>query len=78
MDRSDYISASEIGDYMYCKRGWWLRRRGLLSTTFEMKQGTAAHDNLFLSLLRIKRVQTILLWSGVVLLVILILLLIFV
>lgn len=77
MDKSDYISASEIGDYIYCKRGWWLRKQGLLPTTFEMQQGTEKHDNLFSQLIRLKLVQNILLWGGIVLLVILALLLIF-
>ncbi len=75
MDRSEYISASEVGDFVYCKRGWWLRSRGLLETTFEMQKGTQAHESLFTSLIRIKLIQQILLWSGIVLLVLLIILL---
>jgi CRISPR/Cas system-associated exonuclease Cas4 (RecB family) len=78
MDRSDYISASEIGDYIYCKRGWWLRRKGLLTMNFAMQKGTEAHDSIFSQLLRLKSLQNILLWGGIILLVILVLLLIFV
>ena len=77
MDKSAYISASEIGDYVYCKRGWWLRQKGFLSTTFAMRQGTEKHDNLFLQLIRIKLIQSILLWGGIVLLALLALVLIF-
>lgn len=78
MDNSEYISASEIGDYVYCKRGWWLRQRGLLKTTFAMQEGTQKHDNLFLQIIRIQLIQNILLWGGIVLLALLALALIFI
>lgn len=78
MDKSEYISASEIGDYVYCKRGWWLRQRGLLATTFAMQDGTQKHENIFLQIIRIKLIQNILLWGGIVLLVLLILALLFI
>lgn len=77
MNRTEYITASEIGDYVYCKRGWWLRMQGLLPSTFALQEGTEKHDNLFSQLIRVKLVQNILLWAGIVLLVILALLLIF-
>lgn len=75
MDKAHYISASEIGDFIYCKRGWWLRMRGMLPNTFAMQEGTQAHDSLLNQLLQLQLFQTILLWSGVVILVLLILLL---
>lgn len=25
MPKSTYVKASEIGDFVYCKRGWWLK-----------------------------------------------------
>lgn len=78
MDRSKYISASEIGDFVYCKRGWWLRLQRLLPTTFAMEQGTQSHENIFLQLIRIKKMQQILLWLGLVLLIVLLLLVIFI
>lgn len=78
MDKSEYISASEIGDYVYCKRGWWLRQHGLLTPNFAMKQGEEVHDSIFSQLIRIKLIQTILLWGGLVLLVLLALLLLFI
>lgn len=35
MARSDrFIRASEVGEYLYCARAWWLRRQG-----FEPKDG---------------------------------------
>jgi CRISPR/Cas system-associated exonuclease Cas4 (RecB family) len=46
MKNKKYVSASEIGDFVYCKRGWWLRFNGLLSTTKTMLAGTAAHEKL--------------------------------
>jgi len=41
-----YISASEIGDFVYCKREWWLKMRGLLPVTYQMEQGTVQHAQL--------------------------------
>ena len=39
------IRASEIGEYVYCHRAWWLRHvQGLASAnTRELAAGTAAH-----------------------------------
>ena len=42
-DRPD-ISASEIQDFSYCARSWWLRRVQLVTIeTLEMTAGTQAH-----------------------------------
>jgi hypothetical protein len=46
MKNTDYVTASEIGEYVYCKRGWWLRQNDLLPTTPEMLQGTIEHNRL--------------------------------
>ncbi len=41
-----WIRASEIGDYVYCRRAWWLRRvRGAASAnTAQMQAGTRHHE----------------------------------
>ncbi len=41
-----WIRASEIGDYVYCRRAWWLRRvRGVASTNVtRMQAGTQHHE----------------------------------
>ena len=44
--KKSIITASEIGEYIYCKRGWWLKDQGLLKTTPVMIQGTAEHSRL--------------------------------
>lgn len=39
------IRASEIGEYVYCHRAWWLRRQGYESVNArEMAAGTALHE----------------------------------
>lgn len=45
--QKDYITASEVGEYVYCKRAWWLRQQGLLSLpTGVLDEGTRKHDRL--------------------------------
>jgi CRISPR/Cas system-associated exonuclease Cas4 (RecB family) len=45
MDDKPWIKASEIGDYVYCHRGWWLRFTGhIFGKTEEMIEGTAEHE----------------------------------
>ncbi len=40
------IRASELGEYVYCARSWWLKRvQGVQSrNTAALRSGTAAHD----------------------------------
>ncbi len=51
MSTSPYITASEMGDYVYCRRGWWLRQNGKGKTTAAMLAGTKGHDTLLHQLL---------------------------
>lgn len=55
MGSKKYVTASEIGDFVYCKRGWWLRFHGLLSTTKAMLAGTAGHEKLSTALITNRR-----------------------
>lgn len=39
------VRASEIGEYVYCKRAWWLRLQGYESANVrEMAAGTTVHE----------------------------------
>lgn len=40
------IRASELGEYVYCARSWWLKRvQGVQSRNVDaLRSGTAAHD----------------------------------
>ena len=46
MNSENYVKASEIQEYTYCKRAWWLRMHGRLSVTEQMKAGTIAHEEM--------------------------------
>ena len=41
------IRASEIGEYLFCKRAWWLRTQGMESEHRKaLAAGTAEHEEL--------------------------------
>ena len=41
------IRASEIGEYLFCKRAWWLRSQGMQSENRKaLAAGTAEHEEL--------------------------------
>lgn len=46
MKSSSYITASEIGEYVYCPRGWWLRVKGNIEETPQMLKGVVSHESL--------------------------------
>ena len=77
MKNDGRVSASEIAEFIYCKRAWYLRSQGLLETTDLMHDGTRQHAALFektsrLALGKIIALSFIIL--GIILLVILLLL----
>ena len=47
MERKDYISASELGEFIYCQHAYWLAQRGETRTVSRaMREGSAAHRHL--------------------------------
>jgi CRISPR/Cas system-associated exonuclease Cas4 (RecB family) len=73
----DYISASEIGEYLYCQRAWWLRRRGVKSSKQTvLDAGTQQHEALAQAVEQVGRGSRSgrrLLWFGIALLVLFVL-----
>jgi hypothetical protein len=62
---SDYISASEVGNFVYCPKCWWDQVRGLVPETPAMRQGTAHHEGVFnLLQLKSKLLKIILVFIG--------------
>ena len=44
MAKDDFITASEIAEYLYCQRAWWLKLKGFASGNKEiLAQGAASH-----------------------------------
>ncbi len=51
MKNADFVTASEIAEYVYCKRAWWLRVSKTVTTqTVEMLEGSRKHNELSKSL----------------------------
>ena len=47
MASKNIVTAGEIGEYVYCPRGWWLRFKGFeKGNTQAMEMGTTIHNNL--------------------------------
>jgi hypothetical protein len=46
MPNNTTVTASELGEYVFCKRGWWLKRHGQSPTTQRMMEGTNEHQSL--------------------------------
>ena len=41
---SEWVTASELGDWAYCRRAWWYARRGAeRDAATRLDAGTAAH-----------------------------------
>ena len=44
MPQDDFITASEIAEYLYCHRAWWLKLKGFTSGNKEsLMQGATSH-----------------------------------
>jgi CRISPR/Cas system-associated exonuclease Cas4 (RecB family) len=48
--KKNYISASELSDFVFCKRGWWLKFHNLLPKDAKkiqaMEEGAHEHNTL--------------------------------
>lgn len=48
MKNEEYITASEIGEYLYCQRSWWYKRRGIRADPQgSLKRGNREHEAIF-------------------------------
>ena len=71
----DFISASEIAEYLYCQRVWWYRLHGVIRTEQGvLEQGVIEHEILAQQVDEVvstHRFAWRLLWIGIALLVML-------
>lgn len=44
--QNDFVTASEICNFVYCKRAWWLDKKAKLPVTPAMLKGVLDHDAL--------------------------------
>jgi hypothetical protein len=73
------ISASEIGDYLYCNHQWWLKRiegvRPLAESVQRMEEGTHFHDEHWQDVRKVIRNEKVLYAIGALIITMMILLL---
>lgn len=69
----DYISASEVSEYLYCQRAWWLRKEGVAHSKPEvLEAGTIEHEVLATQVQQVERGSRVgrqLLWIGIAVLI---------
>ncbi len=59
--KKDVVTASEIGDYVYCQWCWWKHTNGLPKKINDrMESGTKKHNALFLFIYRIEKLGVVL------------------
>lgn len=76
-DSSDYVTASELAEFVYCECCWADNLEGLKEETLAMQEGTAGHNALFSLLSRLNlltRIAIVLIVLGIALLLLFVLL----
>lgn len=76
--KTNYVSASEVAEFVYCQRAWWYRIRGFEnSQQAAMEGGTEQHQQLGRQiqwLTRVKHLAGQLVIAGIILLLVLVIL----
>ena len=75
MNKTPYVSSSELSEYIYCECCWYDKRDGLQEETIEMQLGTLEHREVQQQLLRIFTIRNLALFVigiGAVLLILVI------
>ncbi|HSW97340.1 MAG TPA: OadG family protein [Candidatus Saccharimonadales bacterium] len=81
MKRDEYVTAGEIGDYIFCKRGWWLKCNNMLpDSSPRMDAGIQSHESVAKQLQHNKqntKIALSLIGFGLVLVILIILMVVF-
>lgn len=54
-----YVTVSELGEFVYCERAWWLRQQGRLPAEHSMKIGEEKHATLLKTVNRLHLISRI-------------------
>ncbi len=59
----DYVTASEIGDWLYCRRQLWYARRGEPTLAAPLRdRGSTTHVAVAVRVRRVERLRTVAVW----------------
>jgi CRISPR/Cas system-associated exonuclease Cas4 (RecB family) len=77
MSNDNYITASEIAEYIYCNRAWWLKLTGYKSENqAALTQGSESHSQYARqvnTVTRLEKIGRLILVLGIVLLIVFVL-----
>lgn len=60
MDKTNFIQASDVADFVYCQRVWWYRLKGYKSDNKQaLQEGTRVHENITKKVDQVKRTSQI-------------------
>jgi hypothetical protein len=72
--QKNYVSASELAEYIYCECCWIDKMEGLQIQTLAMQKGTAEHDRIqghYMRSLILMRIAILIILLGIIALIIL-------
>jgi hypothetical protein len=66
IDRRLIIHASEVGEFVYCAKAWYLKRRGEVPQGSQLKEGAAFHKGHGTTVSRAARMRNAGVWLSLI------------